>query len=112
MRVAPGPAALALAAKAPLHSVHLRYERLHGDRRRRAGSPWGVVIEFSPPIAVPDLPRDEAIRVMTQAWVNHQVAQIQHSPQDWHMLQKVFTADLDTERLSRAGAGATEGGGS
>ncbi len=104
MRVAPGPAALAVAGRAPLYSTHIHYERLHGDRRRRAGSPWGIVIEFSDPIEVPDGPRDEAIATMTQAWVDLQVEAIRRYPADWHMLQKVFTADLDTDRLARSHA--------
>lgn len=105
MRVAPGPAALAIAGKAALHSTFIRYERLHGDRRRRAGSPWGIVIEFSPPIEVPAGPQPEAILAMTQTWVDHQISRIAEHPQDWHMLQKVFTADLDAERLARATSG-------
>ena len=107
-RVAPGPAALALAGKAALYSVHIRYERLYGDRRRRAGSPWGIVIRFEGPIEVPDLPQSEALRVMTQRWVDLQMAQIRRYPQDWHMLQRVFTEDLDAERLARAGSSAID----
>ncbi|GAB2623944.1 phosphatidylinositol mannoside acyltransferase [Pseudactinotalea suaedae] len=106
MRVAPGPAALALAARAALYSVHIHYERLHGDRRRRAGSPWGIVIDFQGPIEAPELPQREAIAAMTQRWVDLQVARIQQYPQDWHMLQKVFSDDLDADRLARASAGA------
>lgn len=109
MRVAPGPAALAVAGKASLYSTHLRYERLPGDRRRRAGSPWGVVITFTAIEPVPGLSRDETIVQLTQAWVDDQIAQIAQYPQDWHMLQKVFTADLDTDRLARAGSGAMDG---
>ena len=30
-------------------------------------------------------------------------AGIRAHPQDWHMLQRVFVADLDPERLPRAG---------
>lgn len=106
LRVAPGPAALALAGKAALFSVHLHYERLYGDRRRRAGSPWGVVIDFQGPIEVPDLPTSEAVAAMTQQWVDLQVARIQQYPQDWHMLQKVFSEDLDADRLARAAGSA------
>lgn len=105
-RVAPGPAALALAGKAALFSVHIHYERLYGDRRRRAGSPWGIVIDFQGPIEAPDLPQREAIADMTQRWVDLQMARIAEYPQDWHMLQKVFTEDLDTDRLARASTSA------
>lgn len=107
MRVAPGPAALAVASKAALCSVHIHYERLHGTRRRRAGSPWGIVIEFSPPIDVPEGTNEEVVAALTQAWMDHQTDHIRAYPQDWHMLQKVFTADLDPERLARARGGET-----
>ncbi|WP_420114712.1 phosphatidylinositol mannoside acyltransferase [Pseudactinotalea sp.] len=109
-RVAPGPAALAVAGKAALYSVHIRYERLYADRKRRAGSPWGIVIDFQGPIEVPDLQQAEAVAAMTQRWVDLQVAMIQQYPQDWHMLQKVFTADLDPDRLARATSSAVEDG--
>jgi lauroyl/myristoyl acyltransferase len=110
MRVAPGPAALALVTGLPLVPIHVRYERLHGDRRRRAGTPWGTVITFLDTIEVPDLPREQAIAAMTQAWVDAMVVQIRRYPQDWHMLQKVFTADLDRDRLARAHERQAPGG--
>ncbi|MBK5248865.1 MAG: phosphatidylinositol mannoside acyltransferase [Actinomycetales bacterium] len=102
MRVAPGPAALALATRSMLLPVSLHYERITGERRRRAGSPWGVVMQFHAPVAVPDEPREEALLTMTQAWVDPVAASVSRHPQDWHMLQKVFTADLDHDRLARS----------
>ncbi|MFV0426905.1 MAG: phosphatidylinositol mannoside acyltransferase [Beutenbergiaceae bacterium] len=102
MRVAAGPAALAIAGKAALYSVHIRYERLYGDRRKRAGSPWGIVITFSAPIAAVPGPSQAAVSTMTQAWVDDQMLHIRATPQDWHMLQKVFIADLDPDRLASA----------
>src|SRR5699024_1914518 len=48
VRVAPGPAALALAREAPLLPLLIHYERLHGARRRAARSPWGIHIHFLP----------------------------------------------------------------
>ncbi|WP_454048482.1 phosphatidylinositol mannoside acyltransferase [Cellulomonas sp. Marseille-Q8402] len=101
-RVAAGPAALAVATGAPLCSASITYERLHGERRRAAGSPWGVVIEFGRLLTVPeDVPRADRVRALTQAWVDELAAGIDRAPQDWHMLQKVFVADLDAERYAR-----------
>lgn len=102
MRVAAGPAALAIAGKAALYSVHIRYERLYGDRRRRAGGPWGIVITFSPRIERPQGSTSQAVAAMTQAWVDSQIRMIKTAPQDWHMLQKVFVDDLDADRLAAA----------
>jgi len=35
---------------------------------------------------------------------------IREHPQDWHMLQRVFVADLDLQRLARSRADAAGGG--
>lgn len=100
-RVAAGPAALAVATGALLFPTSVYYERLSGARRRAAGAPWGVVLDFGPPVTVPtDLPRAEQIVAVTQAWVDGVAAGIAAHPQDWHMLQKVFIADLDAERYA------------
>lgn len=108
-RVAAGPAALAVATGAPLCATSITYERLHGERRRRAGTAWGVVIEFGRVLTVPqDVPRAERVAVLTQAWVDDLAAGIERAPQDWHMLQKVFVADLDPERYARTRAAAGE----
>ena len=45
-RMAPGPAALALAERRPLHPVSIRHER--------RGRGWGIVITFHPAVDVPD----------------------------------------------------------
>jgi KDO2-lipid IV(A) lauroyltransferase len=98
-RVAAGPAALAVATGAMLISTVVYYERLTGARRRAAGSPWGIVLEFGAALPVPaDLPRNEQLTALTQAWVTAVGAGIDAHPQDWHMLQKVFVADLDPAR--------------
>ena len=100
-RFAVGPAALAITARIPLVATVIYYERLHGARRRAAGSPWGTVIQFNPPIAVPaDAPRADQVRTLTQAWVDQLSEGIREHPQDWHMLQKVFVADLDPARYA------------
>ncbi|GAB3170037.1 phosphatidylinositol mannoside acyltransferase [Myceligenerans halotolerans] len=96
-RVAAGPAALALDADVPLVPAGIHYERLHGARRRAAGSPWGVVITFHEPVVVPEhtLPRAERVRRLTQGWADALGRSIAEHTADWHMLQRVFTEDLD-----------------
>lgn len=100
-RVAAGPAALALTLNSQVYPVSVYYERLRGEQRRRAGTPWGLVVHFLPPIAS----RDEAgvkrdVAAVTQDWVSSLFASYADHPQDWHMLQKVFLADLDPARLA------------
>lgn len=110
-RVAAGPAALALAAKVPLVPVGVTYERLTGERRRAAGTAWGIVIRFYPPVPVPDdsgLRRKDQVARMTQGWVDAVAVTLQESTQDWHMLQRVFVDDLDAERYARTRAEAGE----
>jgi phosphatidylinositol dimannoside acyltransferase len=46
---------------------------------------------------------------MTQQVARLFEAGIRAHPQDWHMLQKVFVADLDPARLAAAAAGRSEG---
>lgn len=103
LRVAPGAAAIAVATGAPFIGIFIRYERLTGQRRRRAGSPWGIVLEFTDPIPPPEaaLGNDEAVAAMMQTWADHLAGFLARFPQDWHMLQKCFLADLDLERLAR-----------
>ncbi|PUB25463.1 KDO2-lipid IV(A) lauroyltransferase [Promicromonospora sp. AC04] len=103
-RVAAGPALLGLDAGIPVHGVGITYERLHGARRRAAGTPWGIVIRFCPPLPVPDagLPRDEQVRLLTQGWVDQLARTIVEHTHDWHMLQRVFVADLGPARQNGA----------
>ena len=49
--------------------------------------------------------RSQVARI-TQEWVDVLSADIREHPTHWHMLQKVFVADLDPERLA---ARATSG---
>lgn len=101
-RVAAGPAALSVATGAPLVPISLFYERLTGDRRRRAGSPWGIVIRFHPEVTTdPALSRKERTAAATQGWVDALTGAIAEKPEDWHMLQHVFVEDLDPERYAR-----------
>jgi lauroyl/myristoyl acyltransferase len=89
-RMAAGPASLALVSGAALYPVTLHYERLP------AGAParWGVVVTFHPEVVPPDGERSEQLAVMTQACADALEAGIAQYPQDWHMLQRVFVADL------------------
>lgn len=108
MRVAPGAAALAVATRQPFLAVFIRYERLRGPRRRAAGSPWGIVIDFSDPILPPaGAEPKEAVAAMMQTWADHLTTYLADHAGDWHMLQKCFLADLDLERLARAGGAVT-----
>lgn len=102
-RVAPGAAALTIATGARLYPTRVTYERLRGARRRAARGPWGVVIDFAPPVVVPEgVSRPEAVVALSQAWADSVAEAIRTSPQDWHMLQRVFVADLDPARAPTA----------
>lgn len=114
VRVAPGPAALALARNARLVPLLIHYERLCGARRKAARSPWGIHIEFLPEVPQPQqegLTAAEKVVHMTRRWFTEYAQRLAHVPQDWHMLQKVYTEDLDQERLARARAHSPRGGG-
>jgi KDO2-lipid IV(A) lauroyltransferase len=54
--------------------------------------------------------RRHKVTAMTQQLAGFFEAGIREHPADWHMLQRVFTADLDPERLARAAARASEPG--
>lgn len=100
-RMAAGPAALGIAAGAIVVPTTIRHERLHGSRRRTAGSPWGVVVTFHPPLRPPDgMSRAEQVTAMTQAWADVLSADVARYPTHWHMLQKVFVVHLDPARYA------------
>jgi KDO2-lipid IV(A) lauroyltransferase len=53
-----------------------------------------------PEIPVPaDGTQAEKVALMTQQMATAWAASIAEHPEDWHMLQKVFVADLDAARL-------------
>jgi len=90
-RMAAGPAALALETGAALHPLSIHYERLP------AGSPtrWGTHAIIHPEVPVPVTgDRREQVAAMTQACADALGAGIAAHPEDWHMLQRVFEADL------------------
>ena len=94
-RMALGPAALALQTGAALHPVSIHYER------RPAG--WGIVITWHEEVPAPQgrvrgaASTRQAVQDMTQACADVLADAIRRHPQDWHMLQRVFTADLRSQ---------------
>jgi lauroyl/myristoyl acyltransferase len=59
------------------------------------------VAEILPEIVPPATgERDERIRVATQAVADALAGGIAEHPSDWHMLQRLWLADLDPSRLA------------
>lgn len=91
-RMAVGPAALALQTGAALHPVGVCYER--------RGIGWGIVITWHPEVPAPQrvsrsgAATRAAVAAMTQACADVLADDISQHPADWHMLQRVFSADL------------------
>jgi phosphatidylinositol dimannoside acyltransferase len=88
-----GSAALAVQTGAALMPATLWFE---GDR-------WGVHIHEEIPVPETGDRRQKAA-AMTQEIARVFEQGIREHPADWHMLQKVFVADLDTERLAASRA--------
>ena len=98
-RMAAGPAALALSSGAALFALSIFYERLPPGAPAR----WGIVAHFHPEVVPPPGPgtgpgRAERIAAMTQQVADDLSAGIAAHPEDWHMLQRVFLADLSPSR--------------
>ena len=94
-RMAAGPAALAVVTRAPLLPLSIHYERLP----KRAPARWGIVITAHQPVPVPTgLPRAEQLSTMMQGCADALGAGIAAHPEDWHMLQRVFEADLEVRQ--------------
>lgn len=89
-RMAAGPAALALATGAALYPVSIHYEPLARGRARH-----GIVITWHDRVSVPEGRRGAQVAAMTQSCADALAGAIAEHPQDWHMLQRVFTADFD-----------------
>ena len=90
-RMAAGPAALALTEDRPLFPVSIRYER--------RGRGWGIVVRFHDEVARPPSgARPEQVETMTQACADALGEAVREHTEDWHMLQRVFVADLDPRR--------------
>ncbi|OAB87328.1 hypothetical protein AWH69_11430 [Janibacter melonis] len=91
-RVAAGPAALAVETGVPLFPVTMRHVR-RGRHR------WGLDITVHPAVDVPaEGTRTQRVAAATQACADALGAAIREHPQDWHMMQRVFVADLSARR--------------
>lgn len=87
-RMAAGPAALAVQTGASLRAVTLWFTE------------DGWAAHASPDIPVPaEGTRKEKAAAMTQQLASVFEQGITEHPQDWHMLQRVFSSDLDPARL-------------
>ncbi len=92
-RMMGGAAALAVQTGAALMPVILWYD---GDR---------MGVQVHPEVPVPaEGDRRQKTTAMMQQVARLFEAGIREHPQDWHMLQRVFTADLDPARLAAAAA--------
>jgi phosphatidylinositol dimannoside acyltransferase len=100
-RMAAGPAALAAQTGASLRAVSLWFTE------------DGWAADVSEEIPVPaEGDRRAKTAAMTQELARAFEKGITEHPDDWHMLQRVFTADLDPDRLAaRAPGGGDLGGG-
>lgn len=82
-----GPAVTALRTGAPLMAVSFWYE---------GRTSW---CEVFPPVDFPrDAPQQEAVAIATQLVADDLAKGIARHPADWHMLQKLWLADLDPAR--------------
>jgi KDO2-lipid IV(A) lauroyltransferase len=72
------------------------------------GDDWGAHIYTELPVPASGT-RTEKVAMMSQQLARVFEAAIAGRPQDWHMLQRVFTADLDPARLSIAPGGRPPG---
>jgi KDO2-lipid IV(A) lauroyltransferase len=98
-RMPAGPALLAQQTGALLLPVTLWYD----DSPVMQG-------RVHPPIEVPETgTRDEKTSVMTQALADAYATGIAEHPEDWHMLQRLWTADLDPAKAPGAGSARAAG---
>ena len=94
-RMMGGAAALAVQTGAALMPVTLWFE----------GTQWAAHIHEEIPVPESGT-RREKVAALTQGVARVFEAGIAAHPEDWHMLQRVFTADLDLARLAAAEARA------
>lgn len=114
VRVAPGAAILAQRNNVPLFPIMIISVNFRTDRARvkKAGSRWGIHAVIGEPIFSQVTAEDssEAKRAdlirMTQEWMDQVSDFLPQHASEWHMLQKVFVADLDPERLAKSRAAA------
>jgi lauroyl/myristoyl acyltransferase len=94
-RMAVGPAALAVNTGATVFPCMIHYEPLPQGRG------WRTVVAFHDPVAQPTSGTSrEKIQAMTQACADVLTDTVREHTQDWHMMQRVFTRDLDGDHVS------------
>jgi KDO2-lipid IV(A) lauroyltransferase len=86
-RMPPGPALLAATTGAALIPVHLYFDGAGGGQ-------W-----IGRPIELGDGPLRTRVQRGTQALASAFESRIARHPEDWHMLQRLWLADLDQSRL-------------
>jgi phosphatidylinositol dimannoside acyltransferase len=87
-----GPAVLSIMTGAPMYPVGMWFE----DEQE------GTFARVLPKVEVPvGLPRAEQVRLMTQQLADRLGSAMSEHPVNWHMLQPVWLADLDTARRAR-----------
>ena len=98
-RMPPGPAMLALRTGAALHPVSIWHEPVAGQPQPR------LVIRFHDEVpAVEGGTTRERVTTMTQQVADTFGAAIEEHPDEWHMLQPLWLADLDPARVQPASA--------
>jgi phosphatidylinositol dimannoside acyltransferase len=98
-RMMGGAAALAVQTGAALLPATLWFE----------GDHWGVRIHDEIPVPAEGDKKRKAAEMMQQVAEVFE-AGIREHPEDWHMLQRVFVADLDPARLAAAAAAGLDAG--
>jgi KDO2-lipid IV(A) lauroyltransferase len=93
-RMAAGPAALAVQTGASLRAVSLWFTE----------DGWGADVGAEIPVPA-EGDRRAKTAAMTQELARAFEKGITEHPHDWHMLQRVFTADLDPDRLAARAPG-------
>jgi KDO2-lipid IV(A) lauroyltransferase len=83
-RMPPGPALLSALTGAPLLPVHSYFP---------ADGEWGH--DVGPPIELPDGRLRDRVTAGTQMLADRFAASVARRPVDWHMLQKLWVADLE-----------------
>ena len=94
-KMAVGPAALAVNTGAALHPCMVHYEP------HPHGRGWRTVVTFHDAVPVPaEGTSREKVHAMTQACADVLSEAVREHTHDWHMMQRVFTKDLDDDRLA------------
>jgi phosphatidylinositol dimannoside acyltransferase len=68
---------------------------------------WGIGVHDEIPVPERGNPREKVAEMMQQLAAVFEQA-IKEHPEDWHMLQRVFVADLDEERLKSTRNGTAD----